>query len=81
MSDEVPADAARSAAEAADRLLAWEDAATWWRAAIALSQRRDGLDTDLEMRLGRSLLLAGQVDQAGTASRRRPARRPGLMTA
>ena len=64
VSDEVAADAARSAAEAADRLLAWEDAATWWRAAIALSQRRDGLDTDLEMRLGRSLLLAGQVDQA-----------------
>ncbi len=64
VSDEVAADAARSAAEAADRLLAWEDAATWWRSAIALSQRRDGLDTDLEMRLGRSLLLAGQVDQA-----------------
>jgi len=64
VSDEVAADAARSAAEAADRVLAWEDAATWWRTAIALSQRRDGLDTDLEMRLGRSLLLAGQVEQA-----------------
>ena len=64
VSDEVAADAARSAAEAADRLLAWEDAATWWRTAIALSPPRDGLDTDLEMRLGRSLLLAGQVDQA-----------------
>ena len=64
VSDEVAADAARSAAEAADRLLAFQDAATWWRTAIALSQRQDGLDTDLEMRLGRSLLLAGQVDQA-----------------
>jgi DNA-binding CsgD family transcriptional regulator len=64
VSDEVAADAARSAAEAADRLLAWEDAATWWRTAIALSPVRDGLDTDLQMRLGRSLLFAGQVDQA-----------------
>jgi DNA-binding CsgD family transcriptional regulator len=62
--DEVAAEAARSAAEAADRLLAWEDAATWWRTAIALTRRRDGLDTSLEMRLGRSLLLAGQVDEA-----------------
>jgi DNA-binding CsgD family transcriptional regulator len=64
VSDEVAADAARSAAEAADRLLAWEDAATWWRMAIALSPLRDGLDTDLQMRFGRSLLFAGQVDQA-----------------
>ena len=64
VTDEVAADAARSAAEAADRLLAWEDAATWWRTAIALGRPRDGLDTDLELRLGRSLLLAGQVDQA-----------------
>ena len=62
--DEVAAAAARSAAEAADRLLAWEDAATWWRTAIALTRRGDGLDTGLEMRLGRSLLLAGQVDDA-----------------
>ena len=62
--DEVAAEAARSAAEAADRLLAWEDAATWWRTAIALTRQRDGLDTSLEMRLGRSLLLAGQVDEA-----------------
>ena len=64
VSDQTAADAARSAAEAADRLLAWEDAATWWQKAITLSQPRDGLDTDLEMRLGRSLLLAGQVEQA-----------------
>ena len=64
VSDEVAADAARAAAEAADRVLAWEDAATWWRTAIALSQRRDGLDTGQQLRLGRSLLLAGQVDQA-----------------
>ena len=64
VTNEVAADAARSAAEAADRLLAWEDAATWWRTAIALGRPRDGLDTDLELRLGRSLLLAGQVDQA-----------------
>ena len=64
VSDESAAEAARSAAEAADRLLAFQDAATWWRTAIAFSQRRDGLDTDLQMRLGRSLLLAGQVDQA-----------------
>jgi len=64
VSDEVAADAARSAADAADRLLAWEDAATWWRMAIALTRRRDSLDTNLEMRLGRSLLLAGQIDEA-----------------
>jgi DNA-binding CsgD family transcriptional regulator/tetratricopeptide (TPR) repeat protein len=64
VSDQVAADAARSAAEAADRLLAWEDAATWWRTAIALTRQRDCLDTNLEMRLGRSLLLAGQVDEA-----------------
>jgi DNA-binding CsgD family transcriptional regulator len=64
VSDQTAADAARSAAEAADRLLAWEDAATWWQTAITLSAPRDGLDTELEMRLGQSLLLAGQVGQA-----------------
>jgi AAA ATPase domain len=64
VSDEVAADAARSAAEAADRLLAWEDAAAWWRMAIALTRRGEHLDASLEMRLGRSLLLAGQVDEA-----------------
>jgi DNA-binding CsgD family transcriptional regulator len=64
VSDEVAADAARSAAEAADRLLAWEDAAAWWRTAIALTRRGEHLDASLEMRLGRSLLLAGQVDEA-----------------
>jgi DNA-binding CsgD family transcriptional regulator len=64
VSDEVAAAAARSAAEAADCLLAWEDAAAWWQTAITLTQRRDALDTGLEMRLGRSLLLAGQVDAA-----------------
>jgi len=62
--DEVATAAARSAAEAADRLLAFADAAEWWRTAIALARRPDGLDTDLELRLGRSLLLAGRVDQA-----------------
>jgi len=66
VSDETASAAARAAAEAADRLLAWEDAATWWRTAITLTQRRGRLDTDLEMRLARSLLLAGQVDQART---------------
>jgi len=64
VSDETAADAARAAADAADRLLAWEDAAAWWQTAIALTRRRDRLDTSLEMRLGRSLLLAGQVEQA-----------------
>jgi len=64
VSDEVAADAARSAAQAADRLLAWEDAAEWWQTAIALTSRRDQVDTDLEMRLGHSLLLAGRVDRA-----------------
>jgi len=64
VSDQTAADAARFAAEAADRLLAWEDAATWWQTAITLSQPRDGLDTGHQMRLGRSLLLAGQVEQA-----------------
>ena len=64
VSDQTAAEAARSAAEAADRLLAWEDAATWWQTAITLSRPRDGMDPDLEMRLGRSLLLAGQVEQA-----------------
>ena len=64
VSDEVAAVAARSAAEAADQLLAWEDAAKWWRTAIALTRRGEHLDTGLEMRLGRSLLLAGQVNEA-----------------
>jgi DNA-binding CsgD family transcriptional regulator len=64
ISDEVAADGARSAAEAADTLLAWEDAATWWQTAITLTPRRGGADTALAMRLGRSLLHAGQVDQA-----------------
>ena len=64
VSDEVAADAARSAAEAADRLLAWEDAAAWWRTVGTLTQRRDRVDAPLEMRLGRSLLLAGQVEEA-----------------
>ena len=64
VSDEVAADAARSAAEAADRLLAWEDAAAWWRTVIMLTGRRDRVDSTLEMRLGRSLLLAGQVEEA-----------------
>ena len=66
VSDEAAAEAARTAAEAADRLLAWEDAAQWWRTAIALTGPPDRLDPDLEMRLGQSLLLAGQVDQART---------------
>jgi DNA-binding CsgD family transcriptional regulator len=67
VTDEVAAAAARSAAEAADRLLAWEDAATWWRTAIALSHRGQGqqsVATEMQMRHGRSLLLAGHVDQA-----------------
>jgi DNA-binding CsgD family transcriptional regulator len=63
VSDEVAADAARSAAEAADRLLAWEDAAAWWQVAGTLSPR-ERVDTGLQMRLGRSLLLAGRVDEA-----------------
>ncbi len=61
--DEVAADAARSAAEAADRLLAWEDAATWWQMAVTLDPGGQA-DTGLQMRLGRSLLLAGRVDEA-----------------
>ena len=65
VSDEVAADAARSAAEAADRLLAWEDAATWWQMAITLTPR-DHIGTGLQMRLGRSLLLAGRIDEART---------------
>jgi DNA-binding CsgD family transcriptional regulator len=60
VSDETAASAARSAAEAADRLLAFHDAAAWWQTAIALTRP----DLDLDMRLGRSLLNAGQVDQA-----------------
>jgi DNA-binding CsgD family transcriptional regulator len=63
VSDEVAADTARSAAEAADRLLAWEDAAAWWRMAITLTPRGHQ-DTGLQMRLGRSLLLAGRVEAA-----------------
>ena len=64
VSDDAAADAARHAAEAADRLLAWEDAATWWRAAIDLTKRAGRADTALQMRLGRSLLLSGQVGEA-----------------
>jgi DNA-binding CsgD family transcriptional regulator len=63
VSDQVAADAARSAAEAADRLLAWEDAAAWWRTAIMLIPRGH-VDAGLQMQLGRSLLLAGSVDEA-----------------
>jgi len=66
VTDEIAAEAARSAAEAADRLLAFHDAATWWQTAITLTRRPGWMDTDLEMRLGRSLLLAGQVDEART---------------
>jgi DNA-binding CsgD family transcriptional regulator len=65
VSDDVAAAAARAAAEAADELLAWEDAATWWQMAIGLA-RRDCQDPSLQMRLGRSLLLAGRVDEART---------------
>jgi len=64
VSDDVAAAAAREAAEAADRLLAWEDAAAWWGTAITLRGPGAGVDTDMEMRLGRSLLHAGQVDEA-----------------
>ena len=64
ISDSVAAAAARSAAEAADRLLAWEDAAAWWRTVIVLTQRFGRVDPELEMRLGRSLLLAGQIEAA-----------------
>jgi len=64
VSDEVAADAARAAAQAADRLLAWQDAARWWRTVIALTPGGKRIDTGLELRLGRSLLLAGQVDEA-----------------
>jgi len=64
VSDEVAADAASSAAEAADRLLAWEDAAAWWQTTLTLTRRRDRADAGLLMRLGRSLLLAGHIDEA-----------------
>ena len=64
VSDEVAAAAASSAAEAADRLLAWEDAAAWWQTTITLTRRRDRADAGLLMRLGRSLLLAGHIDEA-----------------
>ena len=64
VSDEVAAAAARSAAEAADRLLAWEDAAAWWQTTITLTRPRDRVDTGLYLRLGRSLLLAGHIDNA-----------------
>jgi DNA-binding CsgD family transcriptional regulator len=64
VSDAVAADAARAAAQAADRLLAWEDAAVWWQTAIALTSRREHVDAELQTRLGHSLLLAGQVDRA-----------------
>jgi DNA-binding CsgD family transcriptional regulator len=64
ITDKVAADAARDAAEAADRVLAWEDAAAWWRKAITLGPCRAGLDPGLRLRLGRSLLLAGQVEPA-----------------
>jgi DNA-binding CsgD family transcriptional regulator/tetratricopeptide (TPR) repeat protein len=63
VSDEVAAAAASLAAEAADRLLAWEDAADWWQMAITLTPR-DDVGADLRMRLGRSLLLAGRVEEA-----------------
>ncbi len=64
VSDEVVAAAAGSAAEAADRLLAWQDAAAWWQTTITLTRPRDRVDSGLLVRLGRSLLLAGHVDEA-----------------
>ena len=64
VSDSVAAAAARDAAEAADRLLAWEDAAAWWQSVIALTQPSAGVDPGLDMRLGRSLLLAGRIQEA-----------------
>jgi len=63
VSDEAAGAAARSAAEAADRLLAWEDAAAWWQLASTLAAQGQ-VDAGLQMRLGRSLLLAGKVDEA-----------------
>ena len=64
VSDEVVAAAAGSAAAAADRLLAWEDAAAWWQTTITLTRPRDRVDAGLLVRLGRSLLLAGHIDEA-----------------
>jgi DNA-binding CsgD family transcriptional regulator len=63
VSDEVAARAVQSAAEAADRMLAWEDAAAWWQMVSTLAPR-DQVDAGLQMRLGRSLLLAGRVGEA-----------------
>ncbi len=64
LGDRVAAQACRDAAEAADRLLGWEEAADWWRAAIGL--RPESAAAEPRMRLGRSLLLAGRVDEART---------------
>jgi len=64
VSDEVAATATSAAAEAADRLLAWEDAAAWWQTTITLTRPRDRADAGLLMRLGRSMLLAGHIDEA-----------------
>ena len=80
VSDSVAAAAARSAAEAADRLLAWEDAAAWWRTVIVLTQRSGRVDPELEMRLGRSLLLAGQIEARGCTSSRPPTRPAAAAT-
>ena len=55
-----------SAAEHADRLLAWEDAAAWWQAAVELMPLV-GSATALhpaQLRLGAALLRAGQVESA-----------------
>jgi hypothetical protein len=83
VSDEVAAaaahSAAHSAAEAADELLAWEDAAAWWQVAIGLA-RRDHQDASLQMRLGRSLLLAGRDPGAAAGQRARLAARWAIAT-
>lgn len=57
--DAVAAQAARAAAEASETLLAWEDAARWWRIVLDLSADDN---PEVALRLGRGLLLSGQVN-------------------
>jgi DNA-binding CsgD family transcriptional regulator len=58
-----------AAAQAADRALAWEDAATWWQAVLDLTPHGIGAQAT-RMRLGQSLRKCGRMVEARTAFER-----------
>ncbi|MGE3285130.1 MAG: helix-turn-helix transcriptional regulator [Pseudonocardia sp.] len=61
--------AVRDAAQDADRRLAWEDAAGWWRHATELAVAADAsaqVQAGIELALARALLRCGEADEART---------------